>query len=354
MKEALKISVIVPVYNAETYLRECLDSIVEQTYRNLEVLLINDGSTDGSPEICREYAQKDDRVLFITQENAGEAAARNRGLETASGDYILFVDADDLIAPNICELTVAAIQNGDMLIFDYDQGLEPGSFVQRYIPSVDALVMEDVATVTWLCALLGPEKTVRVQASLNTVWGKLYRRGFLEEHRIRFGSDVVIGEDMLMNLKVILRKPSVRYLPVRGYFYRYNTASLVHRYSSEISRSYRMLHEAISGALEEYGQRENFLEEMGYQKIYGLLQIFSRDIFHPDNPKKEREKKSDFLELVSQKEYQTLIDKNLKLFSPEKRCVLWLAGRKQYSAINVMYQIKRHCSKERWIRRRVF
>ena len=97
------ITVIVPVYNTEKYLERCLDSIVGQTYRDLEILLIDDGSTDSSGEICRQYAEADDRITVLVKENGGQASARNLGLDRMQGEYVLFVDSDDYVSPDFVE-----------------------------------------------------------------------------------------------------------------------------------------------------------------------------------------------------------------------------------------------------------
>ena len=92
-----KISVIIPVYNTELYLRRCLESVINQTYTNLQIIIIDDGSTDNSLKICTEYAQNDNRLIVYSQNNSGVSAARNKGLDMATGDYIAFVDSDDFI-----------------------------------------------------------------------------------------------------------------------------------------------------------------------------------------------------------------------------------------------------------------
>ena len=108
-----KISIIVPVYKVEAYLRECVDSIINQTYKNLEIILVDDGSPDNCPAICDEYALKDERIIVIHQKNGGLSAARNAGLEIATGEYICFVDSDDLIHPQYCEILYNGIHNTD-------------------------------------------------------------------------------------------------------------------------------------------------------------------------------------------------------------------------------------------------
>ena len=116
-----KISVIIPVYNAEQYLRKCLDSVVSQTFRDIEIICVDDGSTDGSGAILDEYAAKDNRIVVIHQANAGVAAARNTGLKSAQGEYLAFLDSDDAYNPQLCELAYnRACQSGaDIVKFLY-------------------------------------------------------------------------------------------------------------------------------------------------------------------------------------------------------------------------------------------
>ena len=106
----MKLSVIIPVYNVSEYLRQCLESVINQTFTDMEIILVNDGSTDNSAEICAEYKQKDPRIIFIQQENAGLAAARQAGLEIAKGEYITFVDSDDWLELNMYERMLCAAE----------------------------------------------------------------------------------------------------------------------------------------------------------------------------------------------------------------------------------------------------
>ena len=115
----MKISVIIPVYNVEKYLKRCLDSVINQTYKNLEIILIDDGSTDKSGNICDEYAAKDKRIIVIHKENGGLSDARNKGLDICTGDYISFIDSDDWIENGFYEYVVNNVKDNDLLIFDY-------------------------------------------------------------------------------------------------------------------------------------------------------------------------------------------------------------------------------------------
>ena len=110
---SVKLSVIVPVYNTEKYLERCIDSIVNQTFKNVEILLINDGSTDNSIEICRRYEKNDERIKLINKQNSGVSETRNIGIENATGEFITFVDSDDEIALNMYEQMIGAANEKD-------------------------------------------------------------------------------------------------------------------------------------------------------------------------------------------------------------------------------------------------
>lgn len=152
------ISVIVPVYNVEPYLRKCLDSILAQTYRDLEILIIDDGSTDGSGRICDEYGEKDNRIKVFHTENKGLSCARNFGLDNANGDWIGFVDSDDWIEPDMYEVLIKRAEEtgADVVecgyIIEYVKKQKKCSVTQKIIPSaesIDALINGKIQTRVW-------------------------------------------------------------------------------------------------------------------------------------------------------------------------------------------------------------
>ena len=117
------ISVIIPVYNLERYLYRCIDSVLRSTYTDFELILVDDGSTDASPQICEDYTERDSRVRLLRQENQGVSAARNRGLDVCQGEWVVFVDADDRISPDHLSL-VAGPEDADLLLFDFAEDPE--------------------------------------------------------------------------------------------------------------------------------------------------------------------------------------------------------------------------------------
>lgn len=183
----MKYSLIIPIYNSEDTLQRCLDSILSQAYPDAELLLINDGSTDRSGEICLEYARKYQNLVCRTTENRGVSAARNSGLELAQGTYILFVDSDDYVSPDYFRTIDRTLAQGDPELVIFAHRL----FGQRSyeVPVENRLVR-------------GREETLRVVADylrrgeLNTLWSKVFRRDLIEADHLRFNEALSIDEDM--------------------------------------------------------------------------------------------------------------------------------------------------------------
>lgn len=200
MSEGL-ISVIIPCYNLEGYVRKCLDSILGQTYKKLEVIAIDDGSTDHTPDILAEYAAKDERVVFIRQKNAGAGAASNRGIEAARGEFIAFVDNDDWIEPDMYEklYNVLTENHADMAVCNfnlvYDDHTDSCYSTMRD-EAVD--VGDDVyGYFCRFCACPKPN---------NYVWTRLYKAGIVKESGVRF-EEFRLGADTLFNFKLL---PGIR------------------------------------------------------------------------------------------------------------------------------------------------
>ena len=146
MKEQPLVSVIIPVYNVERYLAQCLDSVINQTYPNLEIICVNDGSRDGSPDILRRYADEDARIQVIDKANGGVSRARNDALDCARGEYIMFVDSDDWVEPDACENAVNAMReyDADIVMWSYVSETENRSSRKVIFPETTVFEKEEV------------------------------------------------------------------------------------------------------------------------------------------------------------------------------------------------------------------
>ena len=196
----IRFSIIVPVYNVEAYLKRCLDSLAGQTYKNIEIILVDDGSTDSCPEICDEYAGKDPRMRACHKKNGGLSDARNFGMERARGEYIIFVDSDDYIKENACETfyeTIIAHPGADIIAANIERVGVPVPSVEMY-----SQTKEIVSGQEFLKFQL-EQKTMFVSACRN-----IYRRNFLSEKNLRFRSNIY-HEDEEWTPRVFLQAETV-------------------------------------------------------------------------------------------------------------------------------------------------
>ena len=224
-----KVSIIIPIYKVEKYLRQCLDSIINQTYKYIEIILIDDGSPDHCGEICDEYASHDDRIIVIHKTNSGVSAARNDGIEIATGELIMFVDPDDWIELDCCERIICSVKNRDcdVLYFQRDDRNDNGVLLQTYPKRISGFLREKELQDIRLSICKGD--TVSAGFESATPWGKLYRRTFLTGNNCRFPVGIKKRQDIIFNLICLNNLKSAYYLDYIGYHYRHNSDPICHR-----------------------------------------------------------------------------------------------------------------------------
>jgi glycosyltransferase involved in cell wall biosynthesis len=195
MKEHYKVSIIVPIYNTEPFLKTCLESIVGQSYKNLEILLIDDGSTDDSPAICDTFAVRDSRIKLIHKANQGVSLTRNYALNICSGDFVTFVDSDDWLEPDAIKILIEIYvsSKADLIVAsNYDIICSSDKSHSQIFPSVDWSTYDIIENLAFIC-----EK-------LNVSWGKLYKTDLIQCNNIRFNSLIPYGEDTIFNLDYLI------------------------------------------------------------------------------------------------------------------------------------------------------
>lgn len=204
------ISISVPVYNAEKYLRQCLDSLVNQTLHNIEIVIVNDGSIDSSEAICREYAEKDSRIVLICKENGGSASARLAALQASKGKYFCACDADDWVEPDMYEKLYekAIVTDADVVMCDYyseyGNGQSKMSIYGKKIPSRIEQIIDDALNGKFPCS----------------VWSKLFNREIFEKYHLSWEKGINMGEDFLMTLKILKHPVKIEYFAEPLYHYR--------------------------------------------------------------------------------------------------------------------------------------
>lgn len=204
------VSVIVPVYNAKSYLVRCLNSILEQTYTSLEVIIVDDGSSDGSECICDSYAQKDERIQVFHQKNRGQSAARNFALDRISGEYVLFVDADDYVDRMLVEKVVSCMElnNADVVLFAHCEITAGG-----IVPFTHAFEKEHIRLEE--SSIQDIRHLILMDKISNLVWNKLYKRKIWKEIRFPLG---IYYEDLFVHPDIFLGVDKFSYFPEVLYY----------------------------------------------------------------------------------------------------------------------------------------
>lgn len=248
----MRVSVIVPCYNAGAYLLPCLRSVLAQTMGDLELLVIDDGSTDGSLDAAQAVAREDARVRVLHQENRGVCAARNRGLDAAQGEYVTFVDGDDLLAPDALERMLAAAPGADMVVCAHETFDAQG---KAQIVRPETRWMDRRGEARRRAAAL---RLIEGDSVLNIMCGKLHRRALLEREHLRLDEGVRIAEDALFNLEAVLCGEGVAFLDEPVYRYRMHGASATHTRARSEMEAHRPWLLAMRDMLARRGQLEAY------------------------------------------------------------------------------------------------
>lgn len=217
MKDMPLISIIMPVYKVEKYIRKSLDCVVNQTYKNIEIILVDDGSPDNCPLICDEYAEQDSRIKVIHKPNGGIGSARNAGLNDATGDYIIHFDPDDIVSLDICEKAAmsAVRHDADVVVFNYKKVDEAGNSVKK-IKRSNPIALPDCETVWSKRELF--ERIVSVDSEIGGFpWNKLIKREKLAG--MQFTEERVVSEDLLFMQEMPAKVEKVVYIPDEMYTY---------------------------------------------------------------------------------------------------------------------------------------
>ncbi len=305
------ISVIVPIYNVERYLAQCLDSIVGQTYRALDIILVDDGSTDGSKFIAEQYAAKDGRINLLFQQNLGASAARNSGVKIAKGDYIVFVDSDDWLDENIIEYAVEkAKENYDLIFWAYNKVFEGYQRKGSIWFNSDRSFDEQQVRNELFNRTIGPsERDLSNLMSLDNFsmpWCKLFRKSIAVDNHIVFKPTQEFGsEDLLFNFEFLVHCKSAYFINKIGNYYRkFNVGSLTKNHNNTLYVRLKALHNEMQRLIENLGLSEDAIFRLNNRRVISFVNV-SLAICGKRNPQGKIEKYKEVRKLV--REFQEYI-----------------------------------------------
>lgn len=259
----MKLSIIIPVYNAENNIEQLLDLIVEQYTQDIEIILVDDGSTDSSYKICKKFEEIHKFIKTISQKNSGVSCARNTALDKASGEYIVFVDSDDTITDTyISDILELCKLNMDLIQMDWFSG----NFVEGYNLQTVNLLEGDIDYESYMKCI--------VQQKSNAPWNKIYRRSIIEENKLRFDTNMCVGEDINFTIQFMLYTKKIYISKRAAYKYYINPNGLCGNVNPSYLYDNNKLYNNIVKVIEIAGDKYELHQEL----LKGMLRMAFRTI----------------------------------------------------------------------------
>ena len=254
------VSIIVPIYNVEKYIFECVDSLINQTYKDIEIILVDDASPDNCPQICEDYASKDERIKVIHKPNGGLSDARNAGLEIATGDYVMFVDSDDYIVDNTVEELMLMIERGGVSIASCSYSADASALTREFNEKYEVVSAKEALKSIF------SEKNLNTSASM-----KIFATELFDGVRFPVGK---IYEDYATIYKVVHKSGGVAYNGDKKYYYRPNPASITGgQFYKKQMQYFEMSDQVMSFVLKEYPE---FKKHVDNRAVHMAIYFYKR------------------------------------------------------------------------------
>jgi len=337
------VSIVLPIYNVEKFLDRCVKSVINQSYTNLEIILVDDGSPDGCPQKCEDWAQKDKRIKVVHKANAGLGMARNTGIENASGEYICFFDSDDYIVLDAIEKAYNRIKQykAEIVLFGFSNVGSDGRTKKCKIPQTDKEFYEgDEVQNIVLPDLIAPNPLTGEKTYLcMSAWACMYSMSIIKENDWRFASErLYISEDVYSLLYLYRVISSVVILPEALYFYCENRTSLTHTYRKDRYDKNKLCYESCQKACDELDYNQDVKDRLSFQyvsNIIGTLKI----VVAADCSRSEQIQ--NLKEIITDQFFQKVLHQmNIKKESLTRRILFEVMKRKLIGVVYVLINLK--------------
>lgn len=354
MKKDINISFIIPIYNGEAFLDKCIKSLCNITSRSIEIILIDDGSSDNTLNICSKWAEFDDRIQIIAKENGGVSSARNVGIKKATGTWLTFIDADDWISEEFANI----IENLDVSYDLIYYGIKRTENEKSYPKKSNQLEIGNESTALSIRKkLLNNDEKLsnrsveNMENILYTVpFGRFYKKAIIDDNNILFDETLPWGEDIVFNFQVLRYVKNILFCNQIGYYYRLHSLSITQRYNENAITYYKRMVEALKCILinEDKATQMSLNENYHLFVIRQYLFTAQRCTFNVDNKKSYKKRKQEVQDILEWNTMKEALKKaNLSKFRITVRIpALFL----KYDLINglfLLYRIKRKLNKKK-------
>lgn len=339
----MKVSFIVPIYNVEPYIQDCIESILKQKGCSFEIVLINDGSTDRSEKICKKYAEKYSNIKFVNQRNQGVSVARNEGLKYSCGEWVFFVDADDTISPKLISSCVEFLnEENDVCFVKHKEVLneklmsDDGILKQKFdTKSINKEDFEEFILATFNRDYQGKFDYHEVKMATPC---KFYRKKIIDCYRISFPVGIKTGEDALFNLQFYKYANRGIYINSELYFHRVWKNSVSQRYNPEVQNEFEKLHNKLREYIANSEQPTVYTTAFFERCIWSFGFCCILNYCNRDNPKTYRERKADF-QRDRKKYYFQIKNVKLKNFRIQKKIFFFCIKMNCFRVIDLLCKI---------------
>jgi len=340
-----KVSVIVPVYNAENYISDCIETLIQQTYSNIEIVIINDGSTDESYRICKQYEKIDDRIKLINIENSGVSIARNIGIENSTGNYLTFVDSDDWIELNMIEFAInkAKEDNADIVIWSYFKSFKDRELKLPLVAKTDADFTNDKSILIYksIDSMYQQDKNIQT-VSAGTTWCKLYKKSLIVENNIKFNPILTRAQDTIFSIKAFIQAKKIMYYNESLYHYRITNTS-----TSSGTRFIPDTLTPFNALLEEFARFKSCVNDKAeFTKVFNirvtkvLLWHLEHNYFHQKYRGNIMKRKKEVLNLINLDFYKfALKNVDYSELPKKERAMVKFLKRKRILTFYIIYKL---------------
>lgn len=329
-----KISIITPIYNSEKTIEKCVKSQINQTYDNIEIILVDDGSKDNSGDICDKYCNMDNRIQVIHKKNEGVAEARNVGLSKATGKWILFVDSDDYLENNACEnlIKITGLDDDIDIIIGTSNLVKNGYKVKNTVAkhNYSGIINEDDKKNLIKNIFVNKNEEF---SYVGTPWAKLYNAEFLKKNEVKFKRGLQLGEDMNFNFEAFFKASKIYFYKEPIYNYAIDVNSISNKFLKDMIEQFDLMFKEF--------EKKSFINEYKNEYYYlvmrQLKKLEKNYFFNQNNKESEKIKKKKYIELISRHPYDKAIDckENLKNEKITKRFYVILLKLKCYEVIKI-------------------
>lgn len=333
-----EIAIVIPFYNGEKYIEQCLNSLINQTYENIAIYCIDDGSTDNSKNIVQKFMKADERIKYYYKENGGVSSARNAGINMVKSKWITFVDVDDTLPENAIQNFISENMNNFDIIIGKTNIVKKGNITTSknlYEKSHEIMNKNEIYESIFY------NKNFTKYTYLDLPFSKLYSTDFIKKNNISFSIGLKYGEDVIFNIKAVCKAKKIKFENKVVYNYNINMESVSNAFDSNLTENYDVFLTELKKVLKELNLYDLHKEEWNYFVFRQLIKYCRKYFFNKNNEKTKEVNKKKFCEILKLDKYaEALKDIDIQVLTTKQKLIYYFMVKRNYLMLNIMFKLK--------------